>query len=92
MVSPVGCPASQGARLASRRELVQWTKDCFQLTERRACRAVAVHRAMIRYESVKPSQEPLRARLHELARDRISFGYLRLHVTLELRCGAKAGW
>jgi len=72
---------------AQRRELVGWAKDCFQLTERRACRAVAVHRAMIRYESVRPSQEPLRARLHELARDRISFGYLRLHVMLR-----REGW
>ncbi len=76
---------------AQRRELVGWAKDCFQLTERRACRALAVHRAvhraMIRYQSTRPPQEPLRARLHELARDRISFAYLRLHVMLR-----REGW
>lgn len=42
---------------------------------------------MIRYESTRPSQEPLRVRLHELAKDRISFGYLRLHVMLR-----REGW
>lgn len=72
---------------ASRRELVAWAQDAFQLPERRACRAVHVHRAMIRYQSVKPPQAPLRERLHELARDRLSYGYQRLHVLLR-----REGW
>ena len=72
---------------ASRRELVDWAKDGFQLTERRACRAVSVGRSMIRYASVKAPDAPLRARLHELARDRLTFGYPRLHVLL-----TREGW
>src|SRR5689334_6059538 len=37
---------------------------------------------MVRYESVKPDDAPLRRRLHELAKDRPSFGAKRLHVML----------
>lgn len=72
---------------ALRREVVGWAQECFQLTERRACRAVAVPRSVIRYASVKAPDAPLRARLHELARDRITFGYPRLHVLLR-----REGW
>ncbi len=42
---------------------------------------------MIRYASVKAPDAPLRARLHELARDRLTFGYPRLHVLLR-----REGW
>jgi len=45
------------------------------------------HRAMIRYQSVKPPRAPLRARLPELARERLSYGYQRLHVLLQ-----REGW
>ncbi|HEY4305343.1 MAG TPA: hypothetical protein VGM82_12785 [Gemmatimonadaceae bacterium] len=37
-----------------RRAVVAWAKTAYQLGERRACRALVVHRAMVRYESVKP--------------------------------------
>jgi putative transposase len=37
---------------------------------------------MIRYASVKPDDAPIRRRLHELAKDRPSFGAKRLHVML----------
>ena len=72
---------------AARRELVAWAREAYQLPERRACRAVVEHRAMIRYRSVKPSQAPLRERLHALAKDRLSYGYQRLHVLLR-----REGW
>ena len=71
----------------SRREQVDWAKNGFQLTERRACRAVSVGRSMIRYASVRAPDAPLHARLHELARDRLTFGYPRLHVLLK-----REGW
>jgi putative transposase len=53
--------------------------EYLRIGARRACRALAVHRAMIRYESVKPDDAPVRRRLHELAKDRPSFGAKRLH-------------
>jgi len=37
---------------------------------------------MVRYRSVKSDDAPVRRRLHELARDRPSFGAKRLHTML----------
>jgi putative transposase len=54
----------------------------FQVSERRACRGLVIHRAMIRYHSVKPADAPVRRRLHELAKDRPAFGVKRLHTML----------
>ncbi len=44
-------------------------------------------RSSIRYRSVRPSQEPLRVRLHDLASVRVRYGYRRLHVLLR-----REGW
>jgi len=71
MVSPV-----------QRRAVVDWAQEAYRVSERRACHALGVHRAMVRYQSVKPDDAPVRRRLHELARDRPSFGAKRLHTML----------
>jgi putative transposase len=67
---------------AQRRAVVDWGRQADRVSERRACRALRVHRAMVRYRSVKPDDAPVRRRLHELARDRPSFGVKRLHTML----------
>ncbi len=54
-------------RPAARRALVHWAREAYQVSERRACRAVGVERSMVRYRSRRPSQQPLRTRLRELA-------------------------
>lgn len=64
-----------------------WVAEVFQLSQRRVCRILGTSRSVIRYRSVRPSQEPLRARLHDLASVRISYGYRRLHVLLR-----REGW
>lgn len=46
-----------------------------------------MHRAIIRYVSIRPKREPLRRRLRELAHVRVSYGYRRLHVLLR-----REGW
>lgn len=74
-------------RPAQRRELVTWVRQSYQLSERRACRATGVGRSFIRYRSVRPSQEPLRRRLKELAGVRVRAGYQQLHVLLQ-----REGW
>ncbi len=74
-------------RPAHRRALVEWVRAAYQLPERRACRAVGVWRSLLRYRSVRPRQELLRARLHELARVRVSWGYRQLCVLLR-----REGW
>ena len=67
---------------SERRAVVGWAREAYRVSERRACRALAVHRAIVRYRSVKPDDAPVRRRLHELSRDRPSFGVKRLHVLL----------
>jgi putative transposase len=52
MVSPV-----------QRRAVVGWAQTAYQVSERRACHALVVHRALVRYTSVKPDDAPLRRRL-----------------------------
>ena len=67
---------------AQRRAVVSWAQDAYRVSERRACRALRVHRALVRFASVTPHDAPVRRRLHELARDRPSFGAKRLHTML----------
>ena len=74
-------------RPAARRALVHWAREAYQLSERRACRSVGVYRALVRYRSCRPSQAPLRARLHELAAVRLRAGYQQLYVLLP-----REGW
>jgi len=53
----------------------------YAFSERRACRLMTVPVSSYRYES-RRSDEPLRTRLVELAREKPRFGYRRLHVLL----------
>jgi putative transposase len=66
---------------------VGWAREGFQLSERRACRALGVGRSLLQYRSVRPTQEPLRARIREIASVRVSYGYRRVHVLLR-----RDGW
>jgi putative transposase len=70
-----------------RRIVVNWAKGAYQVSERRACRALSVHRSVVRYRSRKPAREPLRRRLRELAAVRLSWGFRRLHILLR-----REGW
>jgi putative transposase len=74
-------------RPAARRLWVQWVREAFQVSTRRACRATGVWRTGVLYRSRRPSQEPLRRRLRELACVRVSYGQKRLHVLLR-----REGW
>ncbi len=72
---------------AQRRELAAWAVAAYQVSERRACRAARVARSLVRYQSRRPSQEPLRRRLRELASVRVHCGYQRLYIYLR-----REGW
>jgi putative transposase len=72
---------------ALRRTWVAWVRDAYRVAERRACRAGRVGRSAVRYVSARPTREPLRQRLRELAQVRVSWGYKRLHVLLR-----REGW
>ncbi len=72
---------------AQRRELVQYLRVGFQVSERRACRVIPIARATHRYRSQARDQSPLRIRLRDLALGRVRYGYRRLHVLLQ-----REGW
>ena len=67
---------------AVRREAVAQVRVAFEVSERRACSALAVDRTSVRYRSRRPDDAPLRARLRELAVQRRRFGYRRLHILM----------
>jgi transposase InsO family protein len=52
------------------------------MSERRACRVIDADRKSVRYQSRRPLETELRARLRELANERRRFGYRRLHILL----------
>ena len=72
---------------AQRREAVVHLIAAHQMSERRACRAAGVDRALVRYRSRRPDDAELRTRLRALAHERRRFGYRRLHVLLR-----REGW
>ncbi len=67
--------------------MVHFLRVGFKVSERRACRAIGVHRTIVRYQSRKETQLPLRQRIKELAAVRVRYGYRRIHVLLR-----REGW
>jgi putative transposase len=65
--------------LAVLKATVEQVREKYAFSERRACSVMAV--SSYRYRS-RRTDEPLRTRLVELAREKPRFGYRRLHVLL----------
>jgi len=65
-----------------KREAVAHLRAKLGLSERRACKIVGADRKMIRYQSCRPPEIELRARLRDLANERRRFGYRRLFILL----------
>ena len=74
-------------RPAERRRVAEWARTAYQISARRACSAVGVARSTFHYRSRRPSYEPLRRRLRELAGVRTYAGYRTLHTYLR-----REGW
>ena len=70
-----------------RREVVRHYQHVFEVSERRACRAMGFGRASHRYQSRRDPAVELRMRLKELAESRVRYGYRRLHILLQ-----REGW
>jgi transposase InsO family protein len=75
---------------AAKREAVAYLRERLQMSERRACAVIAADRKMIRYQSRRPPERELRARLRDLANERRRFGYRRLFILLR-RDGEPSG-
>lgn len=67
---------------AARREAVAHLRTTFEVSERRACKALGADRTSVRYRSGRADDAAVRARLRELAAIRRRFGYRRLLVLM----------
>jgi putative transposase len=61
-----------------RRAVITHAKHTAAISERRACRFLGIQRSLVRYESVRPPETELRARLKALAEQHPSWGSPRL--------------
>ena len=66
----------------AKRQAVVHLCQAYEVSQRRACRAIGADRTSVRYRSVRPDDAGLRARLRELAAVRRRFGYRRLLILL----------
>src|SRR5438067_7219776 len=67
--------------LAVLKAAVEQVREKYAFSQRRACRLMPMAVSSYRYQS-RRSDEPLRTKLLELAREKPRFGYRRLHVLL----------
>ncbi len=70
-----------------RREAVLVMQLEIELSQRRACGLMELHRATCRYQRRRCEDQQLRVRLRELAEARRRFGYRRLQILLQ-----REGW
>lgn len=72
---------------ARQREMVDHVRTAWQVSIRRACRALPVERSNYHYCSRRTGQAPLSKRIKEIAETRVRYGYRRIHVLLR-----REGW
>ena len=66
----------------ARQQAVAHLCSSFEVSQRRACKAIGVDRSSVRYLSLRPDDATIRVRLRELASVRRRFGYRRLLVMI----------
>jgi putative transposase len=74
-------------RPAGKRRLVDHVRSAWQVSVRRACRALPVERSTYHYRSKRTDPAGLRQRIKEIAETRVRYGYRRIHVLL-----LREGW
>lgn len=70
-----------------KRKLVEYLRESYRVTERRACQVIMISRASMRYVPKKDKQEALRMRIKDIAAVRVRYGFRRIHVLLR-----REGW
>src|SRR5215475_6744463 len=70
-----------------KRQLVDHARATWQVSIRRACRALPVHRSTYHYRSRRAGQAHLSKRIRQIAATRVRYGYRRIHVLLR-----REGW
>ena len=74
-------------RPARRRRLVDEVRADWTVSIRRACATFQVDTSLYHYKSKRGEQADLKARIREIARTRVRYGYRRVHVLLR-----REGW
>jgi putative transposase len=69
------------------RQLVDLVRSAWQVSIRRACKAVPVNRSTYHYRSRRDDPTALKLRIREIAETRVRYGYRRIHVLLK-----REGW
>jgi putative transposase len=72
---------------ARQRQLVDHTRSTWQVSIRRACRALPVERSTYHYRCRRAGQSELTERIKGIAATRVRYGYRRIHVLLR-----REGW
>jgi len=67
--------------------MINFVRGAFDVSIRKACRAIPACRATCHYRSRRPEQTPLRKRVREIAESRMRYGYRRITVLLR-----REGW
>ncbi len=62
--------------------MVDRVRSLWQVSIRRACRALPVERSTYHYRSRRTGQAVLTKRIKEIAETRVRYGYRRIHVLL----------
>jgi putative transposase len=71
-----------------RRHIVEKVQQEFNVSQRRACQALGIHRSAVRYQPrTSAKRQALVTRMHELARKHPRFGYRRVAILLR-----QEGW
>ncbi len=70
-----------------RRKMVDHLRAAWQVSARRACKAIPINRSSYGYRSKRTGQAQLMTRIREIAETRVRYGYRRIHVLLR-----REGW
>jgi putative transposase len=68
---------------AAEQKAVAHLRASFEMSERRACKAIGCCRMTMRYKTTRADDAGLRQRMKAIAHERRRFGYRRLHVLLK---------
>ncbi|WP_442238010.1 IS3 family transposase [Rhodopseudomonas pseudopalustris] len=68
---------------AAKRKAVAHLQTAFQMSERRACKAIGCCRMTVRYQTSRSDDAGLRQRMRAITHEGRRFGYRRLHVLLK---------
>src|SRR5262249_47268139 len=76
-------PGKKLVSLAAKRQAAAYLEQTYNVSERRACRVLALHRSTKRRQSGQPAQMALMQRIHTLSERYPRFGYRKIYHLLK---------